>query len=473
MDLVFPCSRCNEHLTVDGAAAGSAVVCPHCSTSVTVPHPSHMLVCPACNRQLGVPQFMTGDALACPACGNAVALNTSAGDMPAPSRRRCLGCGSISDSCGAACPICGKRQFVAMRGNSLRARPTAMEGLLHLLGIAARLMVVIGIAAFVLLNWEQISAAADRAWSSLARFVTPPSEEPAPPQPGSPCAATPSPPAANHPPPQTNGVEGADPAGTGPAARSVLIGQVRWGMSKDNVKTLLEQESKELASETTNAVVYRNAVVCEKPCVVAYTFKNNLLMEQCVAFALPKRTDLIYHSSADDYLVDYAQLRDLLRGKYGDFAEDQQAIDIGYAMHQWELNVQKQEDDLAYEVKRFNDLSLKQEQERVQWVKREDDRYAAGIRYSQEITAKKQHDFDNAQRRLLDRQQERVTDEKAALAKLLASKPVGGWGSRVSRYRSEDCDITLTCAKVAGGVKIVLSYRAVPPAATSPCEGTL
>ena len=233
-------------------------------------------------------------------------------------------------------------------------------------------------------------------------------------------------------------------------------GKAVWGMCRADVKRFETNSGSLLVSENTNTVVFR-AIVYDKTCLVAYHLTNDRFTGKDVAVALPARKDLTFFSDDDAYLQEYKRLKDLLKSQYGNCTEQQQDTDITFAMNQYELKVRKQQEDVEYLRRGVSELEITLKQERELW-QANDRKVAYGSVYDSQKAA---IDFENSQRRKMERQVEVVKDEEAKLAKLLASRPVKRWERFTSQYYSKDSKIGLECSRSQAGIRIVLKYRPI------------
>jgi len=231
-------------------------------------------------------------------------------------------------------------------------------------------------------------------------------------------------------------------------------GRVVWGMCRADVKRFETNSGSLWVSENTNTVIFR-AIVYDKTCLVAYHLTNDHFTGKDVAVALPARKDLTFFSDDDAYLQEYKRLKDLLKSQYGNCTEQQQDADITLAMNQYELKVRRQQEEVEYMRRGVSELEITLKQERELW-QTNDRKVAYGSVYDSQKAA---IDFDNSQRRKMERQVEYVKDEEAKLTKLLASKPVKRWVRFTSQYYSNDSRIGMECSRSRAGIRIVLKYR--------------
>ncbi|MEI6392243.1 MAG: hypothetical protein WCT12_14205 [Verrucomicrobiota bacterium] len=57
MDVIFNCPRCEQELAVDSSGAGSAIPCPACGETITIPAPETIVPRPGVEGGPGVPRF--------------------------------------------------------------------------------------------------------------------------------------------------------------------------------------------------------------------------------------------------------------------------------------------------------------------------------------------------------------------------------------------------------------------------------
>lgn len=240
-----------------------------------------------------------------------------------------------------------------------------------------------------------------------------------------------------------------------PEASSNLLGPVEWGMPRAALISAIGQ-TKTLLADTTNTVVYHKTQACDRECIIAYRFRNDSLVEQHIAFALPNKRELLYFSTEDGYLEEYAKLRSLLSAKYGAFAEEKKDLDIGLALNRW----QRQKDQLAeavdYERQREEETDIRLRNEADMWKAK---RWDSNKRYSHTEREALDQRFEATQRSQRAWQAEAVAEARTRLRKHEACKPSQTWESVNSKFGAQDSDILLTCRKTQSGISIIVTYK--------------
>ena len=368
-DLMFPCPKCKTDLAIDEAETGSVIQCPHCNTpNIAVPRPSLRFSCPSCNCKVCAPQFMADKMVACPSCNHGFSVNSKVIDKQPTGSKNCVGCGRSIPADAVFCVTCGVNQNTGMKVQTkltLREpahqtsqpelnpileryqRPpeptyTWLDKLIPILKAVIILVIIVGAGILIYSKWNDISNIGKTSYDKWSQRNTPP---PPPPPPVSPFAKKWAPASTNSSSSTTNQVEATN-----------AMGSISWGIPKEQLKTILAEQNKSLLSETPTAVVYNKTVLCERDCITAYRFKNNELIGEDVAFALPNRRDLIYYTDDNNYLPEYQKLRNLLQIKYGTYIEEKKDIDVGLAMPAWEKKVKKQQENVAFERKNADEL---------------------------------------------------------------------------------------------------------------------
>ena len=230
--------------------------------------------------------------------------------------------------------------------------------------------------------------------------------------------------------------------------------QVSWGMTQKDVAT---NENGTLISQTNNCMMYK-AASGNMACLLRYEFKDAKLVRADLAFALPQRSDLLLHKTADEYLDDYKLLRDALKNKYGDCAEriDNAVPDT----KRREAQINHQQEEIADLEKKRSDLRVKQRQEASLRSAHNIDARIAGERQSSSDETKARIDFDNKQKAERDRLDEQLQTEKERLEQMKSATPMTGWSKYESKWADRNgTDIELGLSRDQSGVHLVLTYR--------------
>lgn len=475
-DLIFPCPKCKTHISVDESQMDAIINCPHCNTAnIVVPRPSLHFSCQSCRLELCSPKFMTGTIVSCPSCQQEISLKSQMINTTQYGSRHCVGCSRPIDSDAVFCVNCGINQNTGKKlSTQLKLREVAPQSppqeinpilaryqkptkaphallnvAIHVLKILSLIIITTVAGLMIFVNWPDLSRIGKAAYNKWTQRNAPASSPLAIEVPTK---------------PDTNRISSTTDQ---KMLTTNAMSAITWGITKETLKSILAGQDKQLQSETPKVVIYNKTVVCERNCSTAYLFNSNELTGVDIAFALPGRRDLIYFSDVKDYLPEYERIRGLLKLKYGNYVEESEDIDTGFALKAWEVKVKKQRENVAFENKTLAELNVKLNNEHA--LERAKD-YDWGHRYNKlewqrygsvEGYQRKWQEFDDAQRKTRERRQEYVDDENEKLTKLLNNRPSSGWSYFLSRYKANDCVIFLKCAKSETGVRIVLSYRAI------------
>ncbi len=239
-----------------------------------------------------------------------------------------------------------------------------------------------------------------------------------------------------------------------PIAANTALRQVSWGMTPQDVA---RTESGQALLQNSTCLLYK-ASSGNMGCLLRYEFKDNGLSRADLAFALPRRADLLVHRNADEYLVEYDLLKDALRQKYGVCFEQVNNFTTDTKLR--DAQIKRQQEEVDSIQKQVSDLREKQTQECQMRRAHESDDYVAGKRLTASQSAQGEIDFQNKQKTQRDRLTEQLQVEQDRLAAIVSASPMTGWRRHTCKWVDRNgTDIDLSLSRGQTGVSLVLTYR--------------